>query len=390
MARWFGHRTCKYAAAVTTARMKLKVIVDSPNATLPPEQDEIDAPRGPSISQVRWSIFFALALGGILFATFYQVDQFTVHPGSADAVVDRVEVVGSETFASEGEILFLTVQIDDDVNVWEWTQAKVDDSIDFRDPETVLGDRTEDESRSFNLELMQTSKSNAVLVSLSRLGYDVVDEVGAGVSAVEPSTAADGFLEPGDVIIAIDGETTLTSEALVAELRSFNPGDTAELTVIHPDRGERVEIVELGARPDGEAGAFLGISVQTAIDEAELPIDVNVDTGKIGGNSAGLALTLTIMDALTEGDLTGGKRVAVTGTIQLNGDVGNVGGVKQKAVTSNRAGVDLMIVPIALLATAELHAGDVPVVGVATLDEALAALAEIGGNVDALDQDLAS
>ena len=331
-------------------------------------------------------LLFALLLGAVFFSIVYQVDQFTVHPGRADTVVDRLAVTGTDTFESAGEILFLTVQLDDDVNIWEWGQAKLDDSIDLREPQTVLGDRTEEESRQFNLELMQTSKSNAVLLALARLGYDVFDEIGAGVSAVEPDTAADGTLEPGDVIVGVEDVAVFSGPELVEVLRETSPGDVVRFDVLHPDTGERSIEVTLGERPEDSPGpgGFLGISVTTAIDEAELPVDVDVDTGQIGGNSAGLALTLTVLDALTEGDLTNGNRVAVTGTIGLNGDVGNVGGVKQKAIAADRADVDLMIVPVELLPTAEEHSGDVPVVGVATLDDALAALAELGGNVDEL------
>ena len=53
----------------------------------------------------------------------------------------------------------------------------------------------------------------------------------------------------------------------------------------------------------------------------ELPFDVSIDTGSIGG-PAGLAFTLTVIDGLSDGELTGGRRVAVTGTIDLDGSVG--------------------------------------------------------------------
>ena len=75
------------------------------------------------------------------------------------------------------------------------------------------------------------------------------------------------------------------------------------------------------------------------------PIDVKIDTQKVGGPSAGLAFTLAIIDDLTPGDLTGGRRVAVTGTINPDGTVGPVGGVEQKAITARHNDVSMMIVP---------------------------------------------
>jgi PDZ domain-containing protein len=110
----------------------------------------------------------------------------------------------------------------------------------------------------------------------------------------------------------------------------------------------------------------------------------------VGGPSAGLAFTLAIIDDLTPGDLTGGADVAVTGTINSDGTVGPVGGTGQKAAAVRAQGYDVFLVPSADYEAAERRAGDVDVIAVDTLDEALAALADQGGNVDDLPQPAAS
>jgi len=91
-------------------------------------------------------------------------------------------------------------------------------------------------------------------------------------------------------------------------------------------------------------------------------------------------LTLSVLDLVTPGELTGGFQVATTGTISLSGAVGPIGGIEQKTVAARKAGVDLFLVPMSELAAAQRQAGDLNVVGVATLDEALVALAALGGN----------
>jgi len=113
-------------------------------------------------------------------------------------------------------------------------------------------------------------------------------------------------------------------------------------------------------------------------------VDVSIDTGDVGGPSAGLAFTLAIIDDLTPGDLTGGAKVAVTGTISGDGTVGPVGGTGQKAAAVRAKGYDVFLVPSADYEAARQHAGDVDVIAVDTLDDALAALAALGGNVDDL------
>ena len=107
---------------------------------------------------------------------------------------------------------------------------------------------------------------------------------------------------------------------------------------------------------------------------------MNIDTAKVSGPSAGLAFTLAIIDSLTPGNLTGGKKVAITGEIEPDGSVGPVGGVEQKTVAARQNGAKLMIVPVGEAAGARAHANGMKIVAVHNLDEALAALAKAGGD----------
>ena len=117
----------------------------------------------------------------------------------------------------------------------------------------------------------------------------------------------------------------------------------------------------------------------------ELPFELSIDTQSIGGPSAGLAFTLTLIDELTRGELTPPGGVAVTGTMALDGAVGPIGGLRQKASAVAQTGVATFIVPAAQgdddIAAAEKAAGgDLDIIPVSTLDEALAALKELGGD----------
>jgi PDZ domain-containing protein len=143
---------------------------------------------------------------------------------------------------------------------------------------------------------------------------------------------------------------------------------------------------------------FIGIGTLPMFDE-EFPIDIDVRTGRVSGPSAGLAFTLAIMDVLSEGELTNGLSVVATGTIDRDGNVGPVGGIQQKTVAAERSGADVFIVPrccdnfvdrttgepLDLQANydeAVRYAEDMTVIGVETLDEALIALGELGGDVE--------
>ena len=129
---------------------------------------------------------------------------------------------------------------------------------------------------------------------------------------------------------------------------------------------------------------MVGVRADTFVLASDLPVDVEISTGEIGGPSAGLAMTLAVIDVLTPGELTGGRNVAVTGEIGLDGSVGPIGGIEQKAHAVRRSGIDVFVVPADQVAEIGDAAGDMEVLGVRTLDEAVAALGALGGDVDEL------
>jgi PDZ domain-containing protein len=235
-----------------------------------------------------------------------------------------------------------------------------------------------------NAVQMQTSTQTAVIVALQELGYTVpVQNIGAEVNAVSAKSPADGHLIPGDVVIALDGTPTPTSEALVTAIQAHKPGDEVKLSVQPPSGPVRVEAITLGTSPPGlgTPHAFLGIQTSTK-QHATLPVDVTIDPGNVGGPSAGLAFTLGVMNELQTGDLAGGHTVAVTGTIEPDGTVGDVGGVAQKTAAVRKAGAIAFLVPPGEYKTAVQHAGShLKVIQVSSVDQALNALASLGGNV---------
>ena len=127
--------------------------------------------------------------------------------------------------------------------------------------------------------------------------------------------------------------------------------------------------------------AFVGVEAETQQDW-QFPVKVSVHTQDIGGPSAGLAMTLGIIDKLNGGRLTGGRVVAATGTIDQNGNVGDVGGVAEKTIAVERAGATVFFVPKVELNTAEAKASRrLHVYAVSNLDQVLRILQRLGGTV---------
>jgi len=344
----------------------------------PPEPPPEEA--GPPSHPLRGALVLLLVAAALL-ATFVRVPYFVFRPGSVQPLSGKVMITSGQRFVATGEVHFATVRQDATVNGWEWLEARMKPSLTLIEEDRVLSGRSRDENRAFNMQLMRVSKSTAVAVALRHLGIDPFRPTGVGLAEVQVGGPSNGVLTTDDVILTVDGVSVRQAMDLVEAIRDHGPGDTVDMEV-EPVAGgaSRTVSVVLGARDDDPTVGFMGVVPQTRWEDVEdLPVDVKVNTGNVGGNSAGLALTLSILDLITPGELTGGLQVASTGTIDPMGGVGPIGGIIQKVVAARDGGMDLFLVPVDEVAEARLHAGSMAVEGVATLDDALEALARHGG-----------
>jgi len=353
-----------------------------PTASTPPTPP---TRRRRRTARIVLAIVAFLSVAFLIGAAFVPLPYYLFRPGSVRDTQPLISVEGTEVFPSEGSIGYTTVSLRQ-ATLLGLVQGWIDDDVDVFARDEVLQGRDVDENRQVNLQMMNDSKQVATQVALERLGYDVDVTVGQVVVDVLPDTPADGVLDPGDVITAIDGETFDDGQDLSRLLGDEEPGESITATVQPPSGGaERDVELALAADPDDPDRGVMGVQVMEAVLDYDFPIDVEIDTGDVGGPSAGLAFTLGIIDDLTPGDLTGGNDVAVTGTISGDGTVGPVGGTGQKAAAVRAAGMSLFLVPSADYEAAVARAGDdLDVVAVDNVEEALAALADHGGNVDDL------
>ncbi len=366
-----------------------------------------------------WSILGSILLGlvvtVVILASVVSLPYYSLQPGSVYDTIERVEAPGDLVSIPEGEIGFVTVSQTANINSWQWLDAKLDNNVRILHEDDVRGDQTADELREADIRRMQVSKSSAVVVALQKLGFElIITPIGIEVAQVFDCTAADGTLGTGDLIVGVNGVDVRTGEELVEQLMEQAIGDEVDLRIerIDPDNPTQSMRTDLVAITLGSADAdclpddvkadeprpFIGIGTLPIFDE-DFPIDIDLRTGKVGGPSAGLAFTLAIMDVLSEGELTNGLSIVATGSINREGTVGPVGGIHQKTIAAERSGADVFLVPSCCnnfvspetgesldlpsnYDEAVTYAEDMMVIGVETLDEALIALGELGGDVD--------
>jgi PDZ domain-containing protein len=210
---------------------------------------------------------------------------------------------------------------------------------------------------------------------------------GAVIAGTFAGTPAYGVLNVGDVVTALDGSPTLTAEALAQALATHHSGQSVTFTVRKNGTGAPGPVTLTLKRTKVNIGGqsvyvTVGIEPQDQVDYA-YPFPISINVTNIGGPSAGLAMTLGVIDALSSGSLTGGHTVAATGTMDASGNVGDVGGVAQKTVAVENAGATIFLVPPQeYRAAMSKDRPGLQVYAVSTLDQALKVLASHGGHVN--------
>lgn len=316
----------------------------------------------------------SLLIVASIIASFIQLPYYTIAPGDALDVNQLVTIKGAHQYPPKGAVMLLFVRERSRINGWRWLQASLDSDIDLIKQHDFAGSADPAQLDAEAVFDMTNSQNTAKYVALRRLGYKVGVPKQVSVFAVIRGLPAAGVLKPGDTIVSIGGQSVTTPETLVKAIRAHHPGDRISIRYVRSGR-QSVATIRVGGDKAGHPliGIFPG-------QPLKFPIEVRIDTSDIGGPSAGLAMTLSVLDELTPGNLTGDKRIAVTGAIAPDGRVLPVGGVGQKAVAARHRGAQLFLVPMSEVAEARSRSGSLRVVGVRTLDDALDALRAAGGD----------
>ena len=371
--------------------------IEEPNSDIDREVPSIKVRKFKTSYSIIPLGIFLLVIAAVLVirfapASWVSDDSYILSPGSANNTAQAIIVDGTDTYPPEGEIAYTTVSIKRETTIWQWWKAKRDKTKKLISPSVIDGNRTVSETRKVTQFQMDQSQSTAALVALNFLGYEIVPEVdGAFVIRLVEGSPAEKSLQLGDLIVDVNGEKVQNSEDLGNLIQEKQPGDAVEITYLRSpsalggsgadeNASSTTETITLAEHPEKQGVGFLGVVIETPV-RADVPFEITIDVGNVRGPSAGLAFSLSILDVITEGELTGGLRIATTGTIDRYGYVGPVGGVPQKTEAAIQSGIDLFLVPPAEYAAASEIANErMNIRCVQTFTDAILVLSEYGGN----------
>lgn len=282
---------------------------------------------------------------GLLPVPFVKMSPGPVHDVLGSTGVGQfIEISGTTTYPTTGQLDMLTVTerggpagaLTLPEAYWGWIDP--DQQLVPRDL-IYPPDRSDDESEQISRAQFSGAESDAIAAALGLIGQPVQSTV--IVRGVVDDGPAAGKVQPDDVILRVNSVPVTKASQVVDLVRGNPPGTTVGLEIERDGNRSGVDVT-LGPDPEDPGRGRAGILLANQY-RADFPIEFGA--GDVGGPSAGLVLALGLVDKLTPGSLTGGSIVAATGTIDPEGHVGSIGGVREKAVAARQAGARVMLVP---------------------------------------------
>lgn len=324
-----------------------------------------------------WTVFAGALLAGLLVFLIGQapVKYVVLGPGPTFDTLGSydkqsvIQITGTPTTDSAGELRMVTVNVTDDIDLMQAIRAWFDPQEKVLPRELIYPpDASNEQVEQENKEAFTRSQSSAETVALRELGYPVK----VTVKDVAADGASQGVLASGDVIVSVDGQPVTSLQKLQELVRAKPAGST--LSVVR-QRDGKDETVPITTKKGDDGTGRIGV---TAENKQPHPFEIKYHLENVGGPSAGLMFALGTIDAIDKQDLTGGKVIAGTGTIDDEGNVGVIGGIAQKLIGAHEDGATYFLTPAGNCDEAKANAvAGLTLVKVDTLDSALDSLAKI-------------
>lgn len=343
---------------------------------------ETPKPRSLASRIVGWLVFTAITGAGLFLAiapTPYLVEQ----PGPVYNVLSTIAgkpmitITGKTTYPTTGDLDMLTVTMKgDSTRGASWFDvgiANFDKSLEIINKDDVYPPGWDDAKLNYEADVMMLdAQANAKAAALTLLDIPFTSSV--KVTSVTKSGPAGKILKAGDTLLTVQGEKATGIDQVRAYVRATKGQALVQLEIDR--KGKRSIVYVLPKLIDKEWR--MGIYVQSV---PEFPFKIGIEVGNVGGPSGGQILALAIYDKLTPGSLTGGEKIAGTGTVDAEGVIGPIGGIRQKMYGAIRAGAKWFLAPSDNCDEVVGHIPDgLQVIKVSNIQDSLKAVKAIASN----------
>lgn len=221
--------------------------------------------------------------------------------------------------------------------------AKMQAFSDLVTKEELMGTASDDDYNRIQNFYMESSQNNAITAALNLADKPFkMDYLGVYVLAVEKNSAFYGKIKIGDTVVKVDSQPFKSSDDFMKYVQSKKVGDQVTITFLQDGKEKNVSGALMKLPSNGKAGIGITLTDHTQVNSQE---KVQFDVDNIGGPSAGLMFTLEIYQQLIKQDIRNGHEIAGTGTIDSQGNVGQIGGIDKKVVSASESGAEIFFAP---------------------------------------------
>ncbi|APV43677.1 PDZ domain-containing secreted protein [Dehalogenimonas formicexedens] len=339
---------------------------------LQPSFEEISTRKHGLVTSASLAVLSIMPLGAITVGLM-PMNYGLYAPGVTAPVEPMVRVPVEYSHSSDGSLMLTSVIPQAPILFTEWVWGCFDKSVRLAPEEEIFPPNQSVRSQAEEgHHMLFDSQTTATVVGLRLAGYPVtVKSDGVLVESILADSPAHSVLLEGDVITGLNQQPVNSVIELQNLMQGQKEGAEIRLTVLR--RGVTLDVLVETLPPAFVGGPVrIGIGGETHVTGFTLPFSVDITPEKIiGGPSAGLMFTLAVYDRVTADDLTKGYRIAGTGTIDINGNVGAIGGVQQKVAAAERAGARYFLTPAENFADASKAAENIIVIQVKTAQAAI-------------------
>lgn len=337
----------------------------------------------------------------VLILSRVMVNDYAITPGDSTLVNPLVSIQGLKTNAHPSKILLTDVEITQlSALTFLIDQFRANTQIVNGSQLTSPGVPISQLDNESYVDMYQ-SKQFAEDEAFTTLGWKIPSLLNGVLVYGIPSGPETKLLGVGDDVTAVDGSPVHSVCDFTKDIFRDAVGTPVRLT-LHPasisavgavtyvSKARTVTVKTVALTPGQHASLLcpgLAGTLHSFVDFVfeqsyayTIPGHVSIDTDNIGGPSAGLAMTLSLIGRLSKTPLAGQAGIAATGTISPGGAVGEVGGIPEKTIAVEHAHAKIFIVPAAQVSQATgANNGTLTILGVTTLAQAMADLRDIGG-----------
>ena len=290
--------------------------------------------------KTRWPIYLIISLVMTFLAFTVPLPYYIEVPGTSEDI-RRILQVNEKIDSEPGSYQFVTVGVQK-ARLAHLIYAWLTPFTDIHSAKEMTGGSSDADFVRINQFYMETSQNMAKYQGLKTAGKKIeLNYLGVYVLTVTDNSTFKGILNIADTVTAVNDKTFESSKEMVEYVNSQNLGDKVKVTYEEDGQIKSAEgkIITL---ENGKNGIGIGL-----IDRTEVTSDVPIQfsTAGIGGPSAGLMFSLSIYTQIAEPTLRNGRIVAGTGSIDRDGNVGDIGGIDKKVVAASQTGATVFFAP---------------------------------------------